>query len=221
MSTKLTYTKIRQLLSPAYSGAVYDVLREEGYTDQVLPTGIAPLEIDQKLTGPIFPVEGRPVEDLDPHESLLQWTALLSSAPADHVVVCQPNDDQLSHMGELSAEALKKRGILGYLVDGGCRDTDFICRLGFPVFCRYATPKDIVGRWRAESLGQPIQIGDVTIRSGDWLFADRDGSVVIPQDALEAVALKVEHTLNTESLVRKAIMEGTDPQTAYLKYGKF
>lgn len=210
-----------EILLNAYSGAVYDVLREEGYPEQVLPTGILPLQIDQKLAGPAFPVEGHAVEDLDPHESLMQWTALLSRAPAGHVLVCQPNDNRLSHMGELSAEALKKRGILGYVVDGGCRDTDFICRLGFPVFCRYTTPKDIVGRWRAESFGDPIRIGDVTIRSGDWMFADRDGCLVIPRDAVEAVARGVERTLNTENLVRKAIMEGTDPQEAYLKYGKF
>lgn len=210
-----------EILSSAYSGAVYDVLREEGYPEQVLPQGILPLEIDQKLTGPIFPVEGRPLEDLDPHESLMQWTALLSRPPPGHVVVCQPNDNQLSHMGELSAEALKKRGILGYVVDGGCRDTDFICQLGFPVFCRYTTPKDIVGRWRAESFGDPIRIGDVTIRSGDWIFADRDGCLVIPGEALESVVNGVKRTLNTENLVRKAIMEGMDPQKAYLQYGKF
>ena len=50
-------------------------------------------------------------------------------------------------MGELSAETLKFRGVRGYVVDGGCRDVDFILKLGFPVCCRYYTPADIVGRW--------------------------------------------------------------------------
>ena len=32
---------------------------------------------------------------------------------------------------------------------------------------------------------------------------------------------KVEEVMNTENLVRKAILEGVSPKEAYLKYGKF
>lgn len=208
-------------MQPAYAGAVFDVLRGMGYRNQVLPREIRPLEIGWKVVGPVFTVEGRPVPELDAHESLLQWTALLSKAPAGHVVVCQPNDREASHMGELSAETLKKRGVRGYLVDGGCRDTGFISQLGFPVFCRYCTPVDIVAYWRAESFGEPVDIGGVTVRQNDWIFADRDGAVVIPGECLEEVVDEVERVLNTESKVRTAIMEGEDPQQAYIKYGKF
>jgi 4-hydroxy-4-methyl-2-oxoglutarate aldolase len=35
------------------------------------------------------------------------------------------------------------------------------------------------------------------------------------------VVQKVSEVMTTENLVRKAIREGTDPQEAYLKYGKF
>ena len=50
-------------------------------------------------------------------------------------------------MGELSAQALMARGILGYVVDGGSRDTDLVLAQGFPVFCSFLTPSDIVERW--------------------------------------------------------------------------
>ena len=59
----------------------------------------------------------------------MAWTGLLSKAPSGSVLVCQPNDDTLAHMGELSAETLKARGIRGYVVDGGNRTTDFVRRL--------------------------------------------------------------------------------------------
>jgi len=212
--------KVRQLLK-GYSGAVYDVLRSMGLPSQTLPHSIHPLNEDWKLAGPVFTVEGRVIEDLDAHESLLQWTAMLSQAPAGSVVACQPHDSELAHMGELSAETFHKKGILGYYVDGGCRDTDFITRLGFPVFCRYRTPVDVVGRWRADRLGEPIEIGGVRIEAEDWLFADRDGALVIPGDRLDDVVEEVERVLQTENKVRTAIMKGTDPQEAYLKYGKF
>jgi 4-hydroxy-4-methyl-2-oxoglutarate aldolase len=61
----------------------------------------------------------------------------------------QPNDSTMSHMGEHSSETMHFRGIRGYIVDGGCRDSEFIKRIGFRVWCRYFTPIDIVGRWEA------------------------------------------------------------------------
>ena len=64
-------------------------------------------------------------------------------------------------MGELSAETLKPKGVRGYVADGGCRDVDFILRLGFPVWCRYFTPRDIVGHWLPDAFDQPITIGAV------------------------------------------------------------
>jgi len=208
-------------LRKGYSGAVYDVLRAMGLPSQTLPHTIRPLNQNWKLVGPVFPVEGRRVEGLEAHESLLQWTAMLSKAPAGAVVVCQPNDSLLAHMGELSAETFHKRGIRGYYVDGGCRDTDFITRLGFPVFCRYCTPVDVVGRWRAERFGEPVRIGEVEIKEGDWLFADRDGALIIPGEKVDQVIAEVERVMKTENKVRTAIMKGSDPQEAYIQYGKF
>ncbi len=43
---------------------------------------------------------------------MLAWTTLLSKAPRDSVVVCQPNDSTLAHMGELSSETLALRYVL-------------------------------------------------------------------------------------------------------------
>ena len=208
-------------LERCYSGAVYDVLRAMGHPNQVLPPTIRPLDPASKLAGPVYTVRGRVDETIDPHETLLQWTRLLSRAPAGSVVVNQPNDSTLAHMGELSAETLQFRGVRGYLVDGGCRDSEFILRIGFRVFCRYVTPRDVVGRWVADAFGDPIEIGGVATRTGDYLLADRDGVVIVPAALAEEVVTRTEQVLQTESLVRKAILAGTDPEAAYLRYGKF
>lgn len=213
--------ELTERLEQCYSGAVYDVLRGMDFPHQVLPTTIRPLDVASKLTGSVYTVRGHVDETIDPHETLLQWTSLLSRAPSGTVVVCQPNDSTLAHMGELSAETLQFRGVRGYIVDGGCRDADFIERIGFPVFCRYFTPRDVVGRWVANAFGDPITIGDVTIQTGDYVIADRDGSVIIPSAIADDVVTRTEAVLQTENLVRKAILEGVDPREAYLRYGKF
>lgn len=208
-------------LERCYSGAVYDVMRELGRPDCVLPPAIRPLDPMRKLAGRVWTVEGHLEPDVDPHQSLLAWTAMLSGAPPDSVVVCQPNDLTLSHMGELSAETLQFRKIRGYVADGGCRDSDFILHIGFRVFCRYFTPTDVTGRWLADRFGEPVTIGTATIATGDYVMADRDGIVAVPSELAQEVTRRAEEVLRTENLVRKAILEGVDPQEAYLRYGKF
>lgn len=208
-------------LEKCYSGAVYDVLRAMGHPDQVLPNTIRPLLPERKLAGRIYTIGGNSKPGLDAHQTLLSWTEMLSRAPKGSVVMMQPNDSMMAHMGELSSETMTLRGVRGYIVDGGCRDSDFIRRIGFQVFCRYFTPVDIVGRWQAETFGEPIVIGPVTIHTGDYVMADHDGAVVIPAALIEEVTTRVEEVLCTESLVRKAILEGVDPKEAYLRHGKF
>jgi 4-hydroxy-4-methyl-2-oxoglutarate aldolase len=45
--------------------------------------------------------------------------------------------------------------------------------------------------------------------------------VILPKDRTEKIVAAAEAAIGTENLVRKAILEGVDPQEAYLKYGKF
>ena len=213
--------ELAERLKRCYSGVVYDAMRDLGLPSSVLPSTIRALDPTHVLAGPIWTCEGRPDRSADENASLLGWTRLLSAAPAGSVVVCQPNDSTIAHMGELSADALRVRGVLGYLVDGGCRDTDFILKRGFPVFCRYRTPADVVGRWMVESLGEPIRIGGVDINGGDYLLADIDGAVVIPSAAADDVVGAAERLMATESELRKAILAGMDPNEAYLRYGVF
>jgi regulator of RNase E activity RraA len=208
-------------LAACYTGAIHDVLRAMGHERVVLPPAIRPLDPARKLAGPVWTVAGHIDRTKSAHETLLGWTGLLSKAPPGRVVVCQPHNDEVALMGELSAETLKAKGVLGYLVDGGCRDAELILAIGFPVFCRFLTPSDIVGRWIPDRFGEPVTIGAVTISDGDYLLGDRDGVVVVPGAvAAEAIA-RAEEVAGTESAMRRALLDGMDPVDAYLKYGKF
>lgn len=214
-------TDFAERLSRCYSGAVFDTLRDHGVADTVLPADIRPLDDRLTLAGPVFTLRGSPKPDVSAHESLLAWTGFLSRAPSGHVVVCQGQDDQRALMGELSAETLQGRGVRGYLSDGGCRDAAFIRSIGFPVFGRLHTPRDVVGAWTPDAYDEPIIIGGVRIRKGDYLIADIDGAVVIPAAIVPQVVADVEAVMQAENKVRSAIRAGTDPQEAYLAYGKF
>jgi regulator of RNase E activity RraA len=66
-----------------------------------------------------------------------------------------------------------------------------------------------------------VTIGDVTIRTGDFLLGDRDGVVVIPRDAAAAAIARTEEVMATESEMRSALIGGMDPVEAYNRFGKF
>ena len=208
-------------LEKCYTGAVYDVLREKGMKNTILPHEIKSIDPSKKIAGRIWTCSGEIDESLDKDTTMLSGTEMLSKAPKDSVVVCQPNDGTIAHMGELSAETLKYRGVRGYIVDGGCRDVDFILKLGFPVFCKYFTPSDVVCRWQVKTLGEPIKIGDLEIKSGDYVLGDIDGVVIIPNEIIDEVITDTENYINTESALRKDILSGVDPKEAYLKYWLF
>ncbi|WP_197917377.1 RraA family protein [Thiosulfatihalobacter marinus] len=217
-------TTLTDRLENCYSGAIYDVMRAMGRQNCVLPHDIVGLDAETRCCGPVFTLRGVAfdTERANPEtDYLLPWVQFLSDAPAGHVVICQPNSPSLALMGELSAETLKYRGIRGYVVDGGSRDNAFIRKIGFPVFCKFRTPRDIVGKWVPDATGEPITIGDVLIRNGDYVLADFDGVVIIPAEIAQAVVTEVENVMTAEDKVRAAILSGTDPVDAYLEHGKF
>jgi regulator of RNase E activity RraA len=211
---------LTQRLSRCYTGIIHDVMRAMGLSEFTLPPELRPLLPAEKLAGPAFTVEGKTGE-FDAHETLLGWTGLLSAAKPGHVWVCQPNTEEVALMGELSAETLKNKGVRGCVIDGLSRDTEFMIEMGFQAFFKAYTPRDIVGVWLPKAVDEPVKIGEVWIRPGDYILGDRDGVVRIPVEVIEEVLEKAEAAIGTENKVRSAILSGMDPKEAYLQYGKF
>ena len=167
-------------LERCYTGAVHDTMRGMGLRDFTFPPELRPILPERVMAGPAFTIEGRTDPRSDPHETLLAWTGLLSRARPGTVWVSQPHDRTVAHMGELSAEALTRKGVRGCLIDGHVRDVRFLIEMGFQTWCRGFTPRDIVGYWLPRTVDAPVRIGDVTVAPGDLLLADRDGAVCLP-----------------------------------------
>ena len=208
-------------LSKCYTAVIHDIMRDDGHTNFTLPPSIKPSKEKYVLAGQIFTMEGSVDKTLSHHETLLAWTGFLSKAPNNKVIICQPNNYEVALMGELSAETLQLKGVRGYIVDGGARDLDFILKIDFPLWSSFYTPRDIVGYWKPTDFEKTIKIGNTTINNNDYVLADIDGVVIIPQKNIEEILNRSEKLINTENLVRKSIKEGMDPQEAYIKYSAF
>ena len=216
-----TDADLSKRLSLLHSSIVHDALRMKGLPNQTLPYQIRPISSGKTISGKVWTLSGELQENISVHDSLLSWTSFLSTVQPDTVVVCQPNNQSIALMGELSAETLVKKNIKGYVVDGGCRDVKRIKAIGFPVYCKFYSPKDVAGKWKVTELGKKIKIGEVSITTGDYIIGDDDGIVIIPESIAKQIIIKAENDMTSENKIRDAILNGVDPQKAYLKYGKF
>ena len=219
--TKNEQNSLSLRLEQCYTGVVHDVMRARGMSRFTLPPELRPILPEKTMAGPAFTISGRPCPGIDPHETLVALTGLLSKAPAGHIWISQPNDRNVAHMGELSGETLLLKGLRGVVTDGFIRDANFLMKMGLQVWGRGFIPRDIVGYWMPFEVNTPISIGEVDIHPGDFIVGDRDGCLVIPEDDCLEITKQAEESIATENLIRKAILNGIDPQEAYLKYGMF
>lgn len=210
-----------RLAAIPYTGAISDILDEMGLTNQVLPKEIQSIHPGQTLAGRALTLLGEKTASTDPDIIFRPFLRMLGELRPGDVLVSQPNDSGAAHLGELSSETAQYRGSRGAVIDGGARDVDYIIKLGFPVFARYKTPRDINGRWYLVDYNVPIMIENVRIDPGDYVVGDRDGVVIIPQRVAAEVVEKGEAVVQTENLVRKAILQGMHPLEAFDKYGRF
>jgi 4-hydroxy-4-methyl-2-oxoglutarate aldolase len=204
-----------------YTAAVADVLDALGYPNQTLPPEITSLQPGMRVTGPAFAVEGRPRPGGEYEPSIRRILELLGAVPSGHVAVYATNDRSCAQFGELSATSLKARGVAGVVLDGGCRDVDFIRREGFPVFARFVTPQDSVPRWEVVEWGHQVAIGEVRVATGDHVVADSDGVVIVPADLRDDVLARAQAVVGTENEVRRAVRAGMAPLEAFERFGKF
>ena len=121
-----------------------------------------------------------------PCDNLMLHIAVASARPGVVIVATVGGYLLAGAWGEILTEAARARGIAGLVIDGAVRDIDAIEAVRFPVFSRGLA----IGSCTKEKLGQldtPIELGGSTVRSGDLIFGNADGLVIVEQDRIDEV----------------------------------
>ena len=203
-----------------YSGAVNDVLREMNYLYQALPHDIIPLKDDMVVAGEAFTVKG--AATLEINDDMRIRGQMLDAISADSVVVWDTTKDtESSHLGEMMAMTARRQGCRGAIVDGGIRDTRQVLSLNFPVWYRYRTSSAMMGRFRITGWNIPVEIGRVHIFPGDFVFADIDGSLIIPREVTYDVLVRSEEVVHGEKEIKQWVEDGVSVSEVIDRGGYF
>ncbi len=209
-----------------YTGLVYDILDEMGLPYQALATDIRPLRPDMVIAGPAFTIQGinDPVGDEGLRERRIKLFGEMRY-PCVDVRDCG-YDTRVAHYGEMNAVLGRAKGVVGAVIDGGTRDSRHVLAMDFPLFCRYFSPVEAVKRWGYYRWQLPIQLrgalsATVVVRPGDFMFADIDGVLVIPQERVVEVLRKAEEHAAIEDRARADFAApGADVEAVYARYRK-
>ena len=216
-------SRIRARFANIDTSNVADVLDEMGRKDQGLAAEFAPYPASAgKLSGWAYTVRGQMV----PYEGTgdAAKMAAANGMSADEVSVWSGDGTGICYFGELIALGMREAGSVGALVDGGIRDVRWIGEMGFPVYARYRTPVQSIGRWRVTGCQEDVYMSGATtervlVRPGDFILGDEDGVIVIPADIVVPVLERSEGLTAVEQRIRAEVSGGLSLQEALAKFG--
>jgi 4-hydroxy-4-methyl-2-oxoglutarate aldolase len=140
-------------------------------------------------------------------DNLALHRALAEAQPGEVVVATMPEPEPVALLGDLMAELARARGVAAVLLDAAVRDRDEVAALGLPVWARWVRArgpaKDDPG-----TVGEPVQVGGVTIAAGDVVVLDGDGAVVVPAARAQEVLAAAEERAAREGGQRARLAAG-------------
>jgi regulator of RNase E activity RraA len=206
-------------LAPLYAAVVADVLDGLGFRNQTLPARICPLTPAKKIYGRVFPARAVTVHENPPEPYKLEIAAVESMTRGDVLVVDAGNDETCGFWGELLTTACLFKGVRGVVMSACTRDMWKIKDLGFPVFGIGYHPADSKGRADIIEIGQPITLGGVTAKHGDYILGDEDGTVIIPAEVAAETVRLANEKMTGENIARADLARGVPMGEVFRKYG--
>lgn len=204
-----------------FTSVLSDCLDSVGYRHQAMPSRIRPLDdalvmVGRARTAAFMEVYHHEAGS-NPYE--LEIALIDSLQPGEIPVFACSNPARVAPWGELLSTAARTRGASGALMDCCTRDIKAIRAMEFPVFHGGIAPLDSKGRGRIMALDTPVACGGVMVHSGDLVFGDADGVVVIPRKIEAEVLALAFDKINGEKNTLADLQRGDKLADVFARYG--
>jgi len=190
-------TELTRQLSEFDAATLYEAAGQQGMVDPAI-----------RPTWPGAHVCGTAITlSCPPKDNLMMHHAVAVSEPGTVLVANAQRYQYAGAWGEVLTVAAQARGIAGLVIDGAVRDMEAIFERRFPAFSRGLA----IGACKKEKIGtmnEPVDLGGVTVRSGDVVVGTADGVVVLAQASVEQVLRAAVARRNREREIFKQLAAG-------------
>jgi len=98
-----------------------------------------------------------------------------------------------------------KKGVWGYVTNGGVRDTDELIIQNIPFWSQFISKSMVQAKLQYDTKDIPVCVGGVTVFPGDVIVADGDGVIVVPRKIAVDVAKQARKMLDDDKLQRRKL----------------
>jgi regulator of RNase E activity RraA len=195
------------------TSTVSDALDRLGISGQCF--GIMPVFAGGRMCGPAFTLKYLPV---GPGGGTVG--DFLDDVPQGGVVAIDNNGrTDCTVWGDIMTFVAARRGVAGTAINGICRDVDRSREMKYPIFSLSHWMRTGKDRVRLAEINKSVNMGGVSVDSGDILLGDDNGVVAVPAARANEVAELAAKIEEIEDRIREAVAGGMTLAEARRNFG--
>ena len=108
--------------------------------------------------------------------------------------------------GGLASKLAQKKGVLGTIMHGTCRDIEEIRECGYPVWAKAVCPRKNRNEFTFGTNNEATIVTGVKIKKNDIIVADQSGAVCVPDELIQETLTLLKKISNQEDLLEDQVL---------------
>lgn len=139
------------------------------------------------------------------NENISKGLGFLETLNKDEILFIK-GSDKFAYFGELMTRLSIKKNLKGTVIYGKTRDSNYTSKIkNFLILSKGYSPIDIKLRGKVKEVDKSFKIKKTTINSFDYIFADKEGVVIIPRKKAGILLKKILIAIKNEEKIKKMI----------------